>query len=89
MLMMLGSMANLCGLPGAADAHDAVVCSGQCRVPGPADAHDAGVCGGQCRVPGPADALDAGVLRVDVECLAQLVLMMLGFITQVWNAWSS
>ena len=40
-------------------------------------------------MPGPADAHDAGVYRAGVECLAQLILMMLGSIALVWNAWPS
>ena len=40
-------------------------------------------------MPGPADAHDAGVYRADEKCLAQLMLMMLGSIALVRNAWPS
>ena len=58
-------------------------------MPGPADAHDAWVyCAGVARLV-PADAHDASVFCAGVKCLAQLMLIMLGFITPVWNAWPS
>ena len=40
-------------------------------------------------MPFPADAHDAGVYRAGVECLAQLVLMMLVSIVPVRHAWPS
>ena len=40
-------------------------------------------------MPGPADAYDSGVYHDGVECLAQLMLTMLGSIARVWNAWPS
>ena len=40
-------------------------------------------------MPGPADAHDAGVHRAGEDCITQLMLMMLGSVAPVWNAWLS